>query len=78
MGGGHGLLRRQPARVLDRRCAADRLGAAPHVELCGVFVNAPLDEVVQASEQLELTMLQLHGDEGPSYCAEVGHRTGAR
>lgn len=48
------------------------------VELCGVFVNAPLDEVVQVCDELGLTMLQLHGDEGPAYCAEVGHRTGAK
>ncbi len=48
------------------------------VELCGVFVNAPLDEVVQTSDELGLTMLQLHGDEGPAYCAEAGHRTGAK
>lgn len=48
------------------------------VELCGVFVNAPLNEVVQVSDELGLTMLQLHGDEGPSYCAEAGHRTGAK
>ncbi|MFI5004970.1 MAG: phosphoribosylanthranilate isomerase [Solirubrobacterales bacterium] len=48
------------------------------VEVCGVFVNSPLDEVVQASDELGLTMLQLHGDEGPAYCAEAGHRTGAR
>jgi phosphoribosylanthranilate isomerase len=48
------------------------------VEVCGVFVNAPLDEVVQTSEELGLTMLQLHGDEGPAFCAEAGHRTGAR
>jgi phosphoribosylanthranilate isomerase len=48
------------------------------VELCGVFVNAPLDEVVQACDELGLTMMQLHGDEGPAYCAEVGHRTGAK
>jgi phosphoribosylanthranilate isomerase len=48
------------------------------VELCGVFVNAPLEQVVGTAEQLGLTMLQLHGDEGPAYCAEAGHRTGAR
>jgi phosphoribosylanthranilate isomerase len=48
------------------------------VELCGVFVNAPLDELVRASEELGLTLLQLHGDEGPAYCEEAGHRTGAR
>jgi phosphoribosylanthranilate isomerase len=48
------------------------------VELCGVFVNAPLEHVVQLSEQLELSMLQLHGDEGPSFCAEAARRNGAR
>lgn len=48
------------------------------VELCGVFVNASLDEVVQVGDELGLTMLQLHGDEGPAYCAEAGHRTGAK
>jgi phosphoribosylanthranilate isomerase len=48
------------------------------VELCGVFVNAPLEEVVQISEDLGLSMLQLHGDEGPSFCAEASRRNGAR
>ena len=48
------------------------------VELCGVFVNAPLDEVVRTSEELGLSMLQLHGDEGPSFCAEAARRNGAR
>ena len=47
-------------------------------EICGVFVNAPLDEVVAAAEQVGLTMLQLHGDEGPAYCIEAARRTGAR
>jgi phosphoribosylanthranilate isomerase len=59
---------------------AERIAAALHrkVELCGVFVNAPLDEVVHTSEDLGLSMLQLHGDEGPSYCAEATRRNGAR
>ena len=35
------------------------------VELCGVFVNAQMEEIVGVSEQLGLTLLQLHGDEGP-------------
>jgi phosphoribosylanthranilate isomerase len=48
------------------------------VELCGVFVNAPMDEIVDVSEQLGLTLLQLHGDEGPSFCGEAARRTGAR
>jgi phosphoribosylanthranilate isomerase len=66
-----------------RRCSpaeALRIATALRrkVEVCGVFVNAPLDEVAQASDELGLTLLQLHGDEGPSYCGEVGHRTGAK
>jgi phosphoribosylanthranilate isomerase len=66
-----------------RACAAEealRIATAlrRRVEVCGVFVNAPLDDVVQTADELGLTMLQLHGDEGPAYCAEAGHRTGAR
>jgi phosphoribosylanthranilate isomerase len=66
-----------------RACSAEealRIATAlrRRVEVCGVFVNAPLDEVVQASDELGLSMLQLHGDEGPAYCAEAGHRTGAK
>lgn len=48
------------------------------VELCGVFVNPTMPEIVEANERLHLTLLQLHGDEGPSFCAEASRRTGAR
>jgi phosphoribosylanthranilate isomerase len=48
------------------------------VELVGVFVNPALDELSQAAEALHLTHLQLHGDEGPAFCAEAGRRTGAK
>jgi phosphoribosylanthranilate isomerase len=46
------------------------------VELCGVFVNASLQEIVRDSDELGLSMIQLHGDEGPAFCAEVRRRTG--
>ena len=66
-----------------RRCSlaeAQRIAALlrREVRLCGVFVNASLEGVVRTSEELGLTMLQLHGDEGPSFCAEAARRTGAR
>lgn len=48
------------------------------VEVCGVFVNAPLEEVVETSEEVGLSMLQFHGEEGPSFCAEAARRNGAR
>jgi phosphoribosylanthranilate isomerase len=66
-----------------RRCApaeAELICASLRrkVELCGVYVNAPLDRVVEDYEGFGLSMLQFHGDEGPAYCAEAARRTGAR
>jgi phosphoribosylanthranilate isomerase len=55
------------ATALRRRC-----------EIVGVFVNAPLDDVLRVVGNVPLTMLQLHGDEGPSYCAEAARRTGLK
>jgi phosphoribosylanthranilate isomerase len=66
-----------------RRCSLEQAqlvvaGVRRRVELCGVFVNAPLAEIAARSEDLGLTLIQLHGDEGPAFCAEVARRTGAR
>ncbi|MFM8561318.1 MAG: phosphoribosylanthranilate isomerase [Solirubrobacterales bacterium] len=55
---------------------ARRLGRS--AEICGVFVDEPLDDVARLVEATGFTMVQLHGDEGPSYCEELGRRTGAR
>jgi phosphoribosylanthranilate isomerase len=59
---------------------AERIGAALHrrCEVAGVFVNAPLDELALAADRCQLTLLQLHGDEGPAYCREAARRTGAK
>lgn len=48
------------------------------VELVGVFVNAPLDQIARTVDNVGLTMVQLHGDEGPSFASEVARRTGAK
>ena len=66
-----------------RRCElaeAEAIGAALHrrCEIAGVFVNAPLEEVESVSRRAGLTLVQLHGDEGPAFCGEVARRTGAR
>ena len=55
------------ARTLRRRA-----------EVCGVYVNAPLDELTAQVDALGLSMVQLHGEEGPAYCDEVRRRTGAK
>jgi phosphoribosylanthranilate isomerase len=65
-----------------RRCSleqAQQIAAALRrkVALCGVFVNAPLQEVLRTSDELDLNLVQLHGEEGPSYCAEVKRASGA-
>src|SRR2546426_9459334 len=60
--------------------AAEEIGSAMkrRLEVVGVFANATLDEVAEAAERYSLTLLQLHGDEGPSFCREAARRTGAK
>jgi len=48
------------------------------IDLVGVFVNQPLDEIAGLADALGLTHVQLHGDEGPSFCSAVAQRTGAK
>ena len=43
-----------------------------------MFVNATLDEVAATADRCGLTMLQLHGDEGPAFCREAARRTGCK
>lgn len=59
---------------------AERIAASlrRRVEVAGVFVNPTLDEVAGIVDGVGLTMVQLHGDEGPAFCAEVARRTGAK
>jgi len=66
-----------------RRCeldvAAEIAGAVKRrTEVVGVFFNAALDEVAAIADTVGLTMLQLHGDEGPAYCSEAARRTGCK
>jgi phosphoribosylanthranilate isomerase len=66
-----------------RRCAIDdateiATALRRRVEVAGVFVNATLDHVAQTADAVGLTMLQLHGDEGPAFCAEAARRTGCK
>jgi phosphoribosylanthranilate isomerase len=59
---------------------AEQIGAElqRRLELVGVFVNATLDEIAETADRCNLSMVQLHGDEGPAYCREVARRTGAK
>ena len=53
--------------ALKRRC-----------EVAGVFVESTMDEIVRAAEAEQLTIVQLHGEQGPQFCREVARRTGAK
>jgi phosphoribosylanthranilate isomerase len=57
---------------------AERVAAAlkRRTEVAGVFVNAHLDDVARLHARIGFTLLQLHGDEGPSYAAEARRRLG--
>ncbi len=66
-------------RCVDPAVAAE-IGAAfrRKCEVVGVFVNPTLDEVAKAVENVGMTMVQLNGSEGESFCAEVARKTGVK
>ena len=66
-----------------RRCTlevAAEIGGAlkRRAEVAGVFVNETLDQIAATADAASLTMVQLHGDEGPVFCDEVRRRTGCK
>ena len=75
-----GLIFHEPSpRKVDLDTAA-AIGAEfrRRAEVVGVFVNRDLGEVAEIADACSLTMLQLHGDEGPVYCDEMRRRTGLK
>jgi phosphoribosylanthranilate isomerase len=66
-----------------RRCdpeVGEEIGAELRraLEVVGVFVNATLDEVADLADRCSLSILQMHGDEGPAFCREAARRTGCK
>ena len=46
------------------------------MERVGVFVNAEPGEIAEAVAACGLTAVQLHGEESPDRCLEIGKRAG--
>ncbi|MGE5107982.1 MAG: phosphoribosylanthranilate isomerase [Sphingobacteriales bacterium] len=42
-----------------------------NINKVGVFVNAPVEEVIHMVDECRLSMVQLHGDETPKYCEKI-------
>lgn len=70
--------RRSPRAVRAGDAAAIGEAFRRDCEIVGVFVNPTLDRVVDAVENARLSMVQLSGEEGASFCSEVARRTGAK
>lgn len=66
-------------RSCDPATAAE-VGAAlrRRCQVAGVFVNPTLEQVQDAVAREALSIVQLNGEEGPSFCTEVARRTGAK
>jgi phosphoribosylanthranilate isomerase len=67
-----------PRRVEPAEATAISAAFRRKCEIVGVFVNPELEEVAKAVEDSALTMVQLNGEEGPSFCGEVARRTGVK
>ena len=58
--------------VLEKLSLTDLANFKPvGVKKVGVFVNEPLDQLLQIVQAAGLDIVQLHGDETPDYCAAV-------
>jgi phosphoribosylanthranilate isomerase len=69
---------RSPRRCEPAEAAAIGAAFRRKCEVVGVFVNPTLGEVTKAVENAGLTMVQLNGVEGQSFCSEVARRTGVK
>ena len=61
--------------VLEKLSITDLANFKPiGVKKVGVFVNEPLDQLLQIVQSARLDIVQLHGDETPEYCAVVNQK----
>lgn len=63
---------KSPRHVTIERAAELVRGLPPFVTPVGLFVNAPVHEVLRAAEAIPQLLLQFHGDETPAQCRAAG------
>jgi len=68
-----GMIFAKSARKVEVKRAHDVLWNLPKgVQAVGVFMDQPIDEVRGILDATGLKIAQLHGDESPRYCKELG------
>jgi len=65
------IFARSPRQVTPGQAAAALVDVAPPVARIGVFVDAPLADIVEAVALCGLTAVQLSGSESAEYCDQV-------
>ncbi len=62
-------------RCISAQVARDIIASIPTgIVKVGLFVNSPADEVCRQFDDLQLDLIQLHGDEPPEFLPQLGHR----
>ncbi len=62
-------------RYVSPQLAAEIVAALPpFVTTVGLFVNHEVDQVGAICDQVQLDLLQFHGDESPQWCEQFGRR----
>ncbi len=68
------LVRKSPRYVEPEKIRSIISSLPPLVQTVGVFVDEPMDKVVEIRDFCSLDMLQFHGQEPPEYCASFRQR----
>ncbi len=58
-------------RYVLRNMTTSQIKKENRVNKVGVFVNAPIENVLQMVDECRLHMVQLHGDESVKYCEKI-------
>jgi phosphoribosylanthranilate isomerase len=60
-------------RYITPKKAAKIINKLPaFIDIAGVFVNSPLEDIQQIIHSCQLNWVQLHGDETPEFCHSLG------
>ena len=58
-------------RYVFKSLTITQIKKVSNINKVGVFVNAPVEEVIHMVDECRLSMVQLHGDETPKYCEKI-------